>query len=122
MQAHDAATAARPESAVSEKEAGLPPFSIGAVEFVCHVVGEGGPAYFVWLSGCRRARVGQRAAGPFKVLVDGELVDRMVPQSWARVDGRLLGDDFKTLKVAMIAAAAQMAIASRAADQKGAAA
>lgn len=95
----------------NEVAAGLPKFEVCGVEFECFVARDQEGTPFIWRSGCNRARVGKRI-----VLVDavdeetGEITERCEVTCWARFDGHLIGSEFASLKIAMIAAAAKVPV------------
>ena len=79
-----------------EREAGVPPFTIGGAVFTCWVALDQAGTPYVWRSACRRAAVGR--VGAF---------------CWARVDGRLIGAEYASLKTAMGLAALELAVNAR---------
>ena len=90
----DSPAGSRPPGAeLGETPADLLPFRVGSIEFQCFAAWDQPGTPYVWRSTCKRGAVGR--VGAF---------------CWARVDGRLLGKDYQSLRTAMIAAAMELVV------------
>lgn len=92
-----------------ETRSGLPAFETAGVTFECWVAGSGGAARYVWRSRCGRCVVADAGYDDDRVMMGGEMVTRKAKLWGARADGRVIGTRYRSLGLAMAAAAAEAA-------------
>ena len=94
---------------MTERRSSAPPFTISGVTFTCYWVPDGvneigKPAErAVWVSSCGRLSAGRSGCRPEPTVGDdGEPTERMVSYFWAAVDREYVGQEYRSLKDAML--------------------